>query len=431
MHRTRTRRRGEFVIAWFRGKVAEIDGSGIENALSDAGVPANGIVAGFLGSTPAAVAAHIACRGTYVPVSLKLPPDEVARRVSDAHAVLAVPETRQMALETGKTVIHLSRHGAWVGTDRKSMPDTHGSGTGIVRVWSSGSTGLAHSIDLSEGMRAAHAAMVAKRIGHASAWAATLGLHHVGGVMLLDRAIRDHVDVILAEPGDVYGVAHALGQASHASLVPTQLRRLTAAPSSLQCVLLGGDGAPADWITQHVSAGWPLHPTYGLSEACGQVATALPDEALARAGTVGRPLDGLRVQVSSNGLVVEGPSVQNGRVQTGDVGYLEDGFLYVAGRVHATIITGGEKVQPERVEAVLREAPGVDDVAVWGVPDETWGERVVAGVVATAWQPDAWHAWAKAHLAPAERPKEWTRLEVIPRTENGKIRRHELPRHNA
>ena len=88
----------------------------------------------------------------------------------------------------------------------------------------------------------------------------------------------------------------------------------------------------------------------------------------------------------------------------GDVGRIdEDGYLYLDGRRTDLIISGGVNVYPLEVENALREVPGVDDVAVFGVPDTEWGERVCAAVVGTA-EPDALAAHARQVLAPAKRP---------------------------
>ena len=75
-------------------------------------------------------------------------------------------------------------------------------------------------------------------------------------------------------------------------------------------------------------------------------------------------------------------ALQDGWVRTGDLGWLdEDGYLYLAGRKSDLIIRGGENIAPEEVEVVLKSHPAVDEVAVFGVADEEWGERVAAAVV--------------------------------------------------
>jgi long-chain acyl-CoA synthetase len=111
----------------------------------------------------------------------------------------------------------------------------------------------------------------------------------------------------------------------------------------------------------------------------------------------------------------------------GDLGHIdEDGYVYLDGRREDLIITGGVNVYPAEVERVLAELPGVEDVAVFGVDDEQWGQRVCAAVVGGV-EEEALQAHAREHLAPAKRPKEYHHLGALPRTATGKVRRLELP----
>ncbi len=89
------------------------------------------------------------------------------------------------------------------------------------------------------------------------------------------------------------------------------------------------------------------------------------------------------------------------------------------------IITGGVNVYPLEVENALREHPGVEDVAVFGVPDDDWGQRVCAAVVGSADEAEL-AAFARERLSPPKRPKTWTFLDDLPRTPTGKVRRDEL-----
>jgi long-chain acyl-CoA synthetase len=115
----------------------------------------------------------------------------------------------------------------------------------------------------------------------------------------------------------------------------------------------------------------------------------------------------------------------------GDVGRVdEEGWVFLDGRRDDLVITGGVNVYPLEVENALREVPGVHDVAVFGVPDPDWGQRVVAAVVGDA-TPDALAAHAREVLAPAKRPKEYVPVAELPLTATGKVRRDLLPRLRA
>ncbi len=115
----------------------------------------------------------------------------------------------------------------------------------------------------------------------------------------------------------------------------------------------------------------------------------------------------------------------------GDLGHLDaDGFLHLSGRRHDLIISGGVNVYPAEVEAALGEAPGVTEVAVFGLPDPRWGQRVCAAVVG---RPEldlaAVEALAAARLAPYKRPKQYVRATDLPRTATGKLLRRAVASH--
>lgn len=185
---------------------------------------------------------------------------------------------------------------------------------------------------------------------------------------------------------------------------------------------------------------------YGSTEA-GRMA-ALQDHDLERkAGSVGRPAFPCSLWTDGDGQVwVRTPAVMNGYLggpaggglvdgayASGDTGRLDDdGYLHLTGRTSELIRSGGEFVAPSEVEAALRGAPGVDDVAVVGVPDSRWGEVVCAVVVATPGRRPAL-AELRAHvqdrLAPYKHPRRLTIVDVIPRTlATGQVQRTRLAR---
>jgi 2-furoate---CoA ligase len=123
-------------------------------------------------------------------------------------------------------------------------------------------------------------------------------------------------------------------------------------------------------------------------------------------------------------------AIRDGWYHTGDVGCLDDdGDLWVVGRVDDMIISGGENVYPVEVEDVLVRAPGVREAAVIGAPDERWGQRVVACVVAdqgvTAEQLDTFCRTSET-LARFKRPREYRFVRELPKSPSGKILRRML-----
>jgi long-chain acyl-CoA synthetase len=115
----------------------------------------------------------------------------------------------------------------------------------------------------------------------------------------------------------------------------------------------------------------------------------------------------------------------------GDVGQLDaHGYLYLSGRRHDLIISGGVNVYPAEVEAALLEVDGVAEVAVFGVPDDAWGERVVAAVVGSPrLDLDDVRAEAARRLAPYKRPKAYVRADSLPHTATGKLLRRDAAAH--
>ena len=181
---------------------------------------------------------------------------------------------------------------------------------------------------------------------------------------------------------------------------------------------------------------------YGSTE--GQFTVCSPQEWDERPGTVGRARPGRRLRVDAGAVVwCRAPSFArfsywrdeaataaawNGDEFTvGDLGRLDDdGYLFLEGRREDLVISGGVNVYPAEVEAALVEVPGVVEVAVFGVSDESWGERVCAAVVGGV-DEAALRSHAERALAPYKRPKTYVAVPELPRTATGKLRRRALP----
>jgi len=185
---------------------------------------------------------------------------------------------------------------------------------------------------------------------------------------------------------------------------------------------------------------------YGSTE--GQFTACRSEEWLERPGTLGRARPGRRMTVDEDGhlwcvvprharfsyfgdpekTATAWRETDDGPAFTvGDLGRIDgDGHVFLDGRREDLIISGGVNVYPAEVERVLGEVPGVDDIAVFGMDDDRWGQRVCAAVVGETGS-GALEAYAREHLAPPKRPKEYHRLDALPRTPTGKVRRLDLP----
>ena len=110
----------------------------------------------------------------------------------------------------------------------------------------------------------------------------------------------------------------------------------------------------------------------------------------------------------------------------GDLGRLDaDGYLFLDGRRDDLIISGGVNVYPAEIEQALSTVPGVAEVAVFGVKDDEWGQRVCAAIIGTA-TPDDVLDRARSMLAGYKRPKQIYVVDDLPRTATGKVRRTKI-----
>lgn len=270
-------------------------------------------------------------------------------------------------------------------------------------------------------------------------WLLCLPLYHIAGLSLIWRSLSAGGSVLIHDRFDAVKVAAALksGEASMASLVPTMLHRvLDIDPGpyrDLKAVLLGGGPATRDLVQRALDAGLPVLPTYGMTETASQMATVAPGDEREALGTVGHPLDGMVVTFEDGEILVEGPAVSPGYLgepprsgphHTHDIGYFDaEGRLVVTGRIDDIILSGGEKVVPQHVEAVLESFPGIERAVVLGVADDDWGQAAVAVIEGDPIDEAALGARARAALPTHEVPKRWVRVEELPLLASGKIDR--------
>ncbi len=249
-------------------------------------------------------------------------------------------------------------------------------------------------------------------------------------------------------------------------MVPTHLERILQSPDldpderfdSLR--LLAHAGAPCPGpvkraVMARVGPGvvWEF---YGSTEA--QFTVCPPEDWLERPGTVGRARQGRRLDIvpviddsvpdDAGGTIwcdmppfarfsywddpaATAAAWRGSSCTVGDLGRLDpDNFLYLTGRRHDLIISGGVNVYPAEVENVLATVDGVAEVAVFGLPDEQWGQRVCAAYVSDRSSAEgALRAAATARLAPYKRPKTYFATEHLPHTATGKLMRRAVPEH--
>ncbi len=263
-------------------------------------------------------------------------------------------------------------------------------GTAVV-VATSGSTGEAKGVLLSAAALRASATATHARLGGPGQWLLPLPAQHVAGVQVIVRSLLAGYEPVVLARGQAFADAAAAlaGERRYTALVPTQLTRLLETdPGTLRgfdAILLGGAATPPALLARARDAGVRVVTTYGMSETAG--------------GCVydGVPLDGVRVRIRGGVVELSGPVLAHGyrrdpaataRAFTGgwfrttDLGVLHDGgTLEVLGRADFVINTGGVKVAPAAVEAVLTAHPGVAEACVVDLPSDEWGQLVAAAVV--------------------------------------------------
>jgi len=292
---------------------------------------------------------------------------------------------------------------------------------------------------------------------HAGPNAFALLTHITGGTLVLMRSF---------EPSQWLRLV-AEHRVTSAFVAPTHLKAIVALPedvlagadlSSLRTVI--ANAAPVPYaLKQEVVAklgdGF-LYEVYGSTEL-GIVTVLRPEEQLSKPGSCGRPYGGIELRVIGDdgaeapvgapgelfvrtAMAIDGYhrldeqmtelAGGGGWKSVGDIAWLDDeGYLHICDRKIDMVITGGMNVYPAEVEGVLHAHPDVADVAVIGIPDGEWGERVHAVVQPKAGRcvdPVALEAFVAERLARFKRPRSWEVRPELPRTESGKLLKREL-----
>lgn len=379
---------------------------------------------------------------------------------------------RHLALETGLAV----EAGGFVflrdpqaGTQNQAqfesllrqLPAASPTGDGWLCLATGGTSGTLRFARHDEKTLGAAAAGFAARYGCSQVNALdVLPAHHVSGFMTRIRSAETNGEHVVRPWKDLQaGFWPDLPPRTDGwflSLVPTQLQRLLASPlaverlRSFRAVFLGGGALWPDLAARARTAGVPVAICYGMTETAAMVVSQDPSDFAAGDPSCGRPLPHARVSVidevsgiecpaGKTGIVrIRGASVCRGLlpeasstdsvVQTEDLGRFDpQGRLHLLGRRDAIINTGGEKVHPAEVEAVLRQTGMFSDVAVVGVPDPEWGNVVVACHPPCNDKIDTEKLAAALAVLPAfKRPKHFVPVTPWPRNEQGKLDRAAL-----
>jgi len=432
---------------------AEVAQSRAAGGLSAAGCVEGDRVAFCLPSSAALLCAVLgALRVGIVPVLLNatLTADERDVLVDDAEPVLVVTDADDLARLGRGSPVALASH-----PRARPMHYTSGTTGRAKGVWSglwdapTAAAALADEADL-WGFGPDDVHLVCSPMYH------SVSVRFAGGTLLAGGTcvVLDHFDASRAASA----LEGAYGPVPTTTFTaPSALARLLALPDTspdrfgaLRLLVHAGSACPPALRRAALEVVGPdvLWEFYGSTE--GQFTACPATEWLERPGTVGRARRGRELSVDADGTVWCRPppfahfsywrdeaktaaAWRDGAFTVGDLGRLDhDGYLFLDGRRDDLVITGGVNVYPAEVEASLADVPGVVDVAVFGVVDDQWGQRVCAAVVpAPGTDPDdvvrALVDHAAAHLAGYKRPKQYEVVDALPRTTTGKVQRLRLP----
>jgi acyl-CoA synthetase (AMP-forming)/AMP-acid ligase II len=342
-------------------------------------------------------------------------------------------------------------------------------------MYSSGTTGRPKGIMLS------HANMVAHTLNAHDGWAfdpgdknmVSMPLFHVGGSSYVLFGIHDGVPSVMTRDPDGASLAGAImAGANRTFLVPAVLAQVLQSGDDairlfgrLKTYCYGASPMPMPLLRAAMKA-WPdtdFIQVYGLTEVGGVITHLMPEahrdpDHPERLVSAGQPIPGAEVRVVDPGTLEDVPTGEHGELwfrtpqlmrgflgqpeataqvvtddgwfRTGDLGKVDaDGYVYVEDRLKDMIISGGENVYSPEVERVLAEHPAVMEVAIIGVPHDTWGESVKAVV---SLKPDTSAteaeiiAFCREHLAHFKCPQSVDIIEALPRNPTGKILKRDL-----
>jgi acyl-CoA synthetase (AMP-forming)/AMP-acid ligase II len=441
---------------------------------------------------PACLETSFACLRTGTAnavVNFRLAPDEIRYVINDARAEIVfvgeefvpalakirddLPTVRRVVVVGGEA----DEYEAWLAGvaplgRREPVPPE----TCFLQLYTSGTTGFPKGAMLTNASLSAHSASSAEvtDIGPHSTSMVAMPLFHVGGSAWAIVGMFQGARVVLVRDIEPVSLLNTIvdERITHAFLVPAVFGFLLQVPGVAErdyghvvALIYGASPMPLPLLRRSMAAfaGVDFYQVYGMTEASGGVTMLGPDEhrdtaheeRLTSAGlpqpgvelAIVDPTSGERLGPNEVGEVFvrtrqlmagywhkpeadAAALTQDGWLRSGDAGYLDaDGYLYISDRIKDMIISGGENIYPAEVERVLAEYPDVADLAVIGVPDDTWGEVGKAIVVpkpGVEFDGDALLAFARRHLAGFKVPKSVTVVADLPRNATGKVLKRQL-----
>lgn len=453
------------------------------SALRSAGLQEDGVLALLMPNGPEALELMLAARwlgARWCPINWHFKTDEVQYILANSGARLWVADATLLAQLPGlntqglTTLLHGGEGNPWAHLRDAAAPlEEPARAPRGAMFYTSGTTGRPKGIlrDAATPEQAARSQAVLRQVlGLTPGMRALVSapMYHSAPNSYCVGAALDDATLFIEPRFDAEHTLHLIEQhrLTHAYLVPTMYVRLLALPdavqqrydvSSMRFVASTGSPCPPD-VKRAMIAWWGpvIHEAYGASEL-GYMTLQTSGDALLKPGSAGRPLPGVEITILDDegrerpqgqaGLIyVRQPAFanfsyignaearqrieRNGKMTLGDIGYLdEDGYLFIVDRSADMVISGGVNIYPAEIEAVLQLMPGVADAAVFGIPDDEYGETLAAAVQArpgAMLTPEAVRSFLAPRLAGYKVPRTVTFHEQLPREDSGKIFKRKL-----
>ena len=428
--------------------------------------------------------------GISFPINLRLTPREIAfqiddcrpaalffeadlaERVEEALALTRHVPTLQIAIDSAESAYEASLVGAVPLEEAVAVT----ADDPAILMYTSGTTGtpkgalLPHRKTLYNALNAAEnfeisdddrVLVVAPLFHSLGLQILALPLLYSGGSLVLQERFEPEAvwDAVEKEPITYFGGVPAMHQRLYDTLAARPRRPIP----HLRFVFSAGSAISSELIRDFSSEGILVLQGYGQTET-STLSCINAEEALRRAGSVGKPVRHAEVRIirlesadrppdawedveagETGEIVVRGPinmvgywerpsetaeTLIEGWIRTGDLAQRdEEGFLTLVGRAREMLISGGENVYPAEIETVYREHPSIREIAVVGIPDPTWGEIPRAHILLEpemTLDPDSLEQWGRERLAAFKLPRKIVIEEDFPRTASGKIQKHLL-----
>jgi len=284
----------------------------------------------------------------------------------------------------------------------------------------------------------------------------SLPLYHIGGLMIFFRSLFSGAELFFPESLKSELLADEIlnRNINIVSLVPTQLQRIIEskikAPSYLRSVYIGGAASDSVLLIKAKELGWKIKKVYGSTETCSMATLFDMEKHQGKTDSSGIPLSNNyififnktmqhcgkneigEIAIQSNCLfdsyfpegIYSKNTIEDNIFLTGDSGFIdEDGFLFVKRRIKKMIISGGENIDPDEVEAAIKMINEIREAYVFGKKNKEWGEIVCAAIEADKhFTVDSLKKELNGKIARYKMPKEIRVIKSFPRNSMGKIK---------